>query len=259
MVTPPDELPVATAGRTPTLIGSVRRALRVLEEVADSAEPLPAKAVARRLGLPLPTTYHLLRTLAHEGYLERLGDGRWTQGGRLERLRHSADDGGALARSRPVMREAAHGLASTLYVARWHDGEVEMAEVVDMPGCRRIDLWVGIHDAVHATALGKAILHGLDDTARREFVYSHALPDFTRRTVTDRQELLTEVTGSPVAVDREEYSPGVACIAALTQLGDAPAAIAIALDPADVDRTFDPTAATLHSYARRIQLASAAL
>lgn len=63
--------------REPTgLIGSAQRALRVLEVVAASGDAITAKAVARRAGYKLSTTYHLLNTLAHEGYLVRLGHGR---------------------------------------------------------------------------------------------------------------------------------------------------------------------------------------
>lgn len=73
----------------PTLIGSVQRALRLLEAVGSHSEGAPAKQLAREAGLPLPTAYHLLRTLTHEGYLRResgvfvLGDaaGRLAGGG----------------------------------------------------------------------------------------------------------------------------------------------------------------------------------
>lgn len=52
-----------------TLIGSVQRAMRLLEAVAGHECGAPAKQLARETGLALPTTYHLLRTLVHEGYL----------------------------------------------------------------------------------------------------------------------------------------------------------------------------------------------
>jgi hypothetical protein len=60
---------------TSGLIGSAQRALHVLEVVAAAGSPVTAKVVARRAGYKLGTTYHLLNTLTHEGYLERLGHG----------------------------------------------------------------------------------------------------------------------------------------------------------------------------------------
>jgi DNA-binding IclR family transcriptional regulator len=45
--------------------------MRLLESVARHEHGAPAKQLAREAGLALPTAYHLLRTLAHEGYLRR--------------------------------------------------------------------------------------------------------------------------------------------------------------------------------------------
>ncbi|WP_328633064.1 helix-turn-helix domain-containing protein [Streptomyces sp. NBC_00356] len=53
-----------------TRLQSVERALRILTEVARHPQGLTAKRLARFLDVPLATTYHLLRTLAHEGWLE---------------------------------------------------------------------------------------------------------------------------------------------------------------------------------------------
>ena len=71
---------------TPTLIQSVQRALRLVEAVADLDERAQAKQLARSLGLSLSTTYHLLRTLTFEGYLERRDDGRYLLGPELTRV-----------------------------------------------------------------------------------------------------------------------------------------------------------------------------
>ncbi|ANW19293.1 helix-turn-helix domain-containing protein [Streptomyces clavuligerus] len=69
----------------PTLIGSVQRALRLLEATATHPDGAPAKQLAREAGIPLPTAYHLLRTLAHEGYLRR-ENGVFVIGGAVGRL-----------------------------------------------------------------------------------------------------------------------------------------------------------------------------
>ena len=59
------------AQQSATLIGSVQRAMRLLEAVAGRPYGATAKQLAREVGLALPTAYHLLRTLTHEGYLRR--------------------------------------------------------------------------------------------------------------------------------------------------------------------------------------------
>ncbi|MGC5412293.1 helix-turn-helix domain-containing protein, partial [Streptomyces sp. DT225] len=75
----------ASSTPVPTLIGSVQRALRLLEAVGTNRDGAPATQLAREAGLPLPTAYHLLRTLTHEGYLRR-ENGVFQFGAAAERL-----------------------------------------------------------------------------------------------------------------------------------------------------------------------------
>ncbi|GLF96793.1 helix-turn-helix domain-containing protein [Streptomyces yaizuensis] len=83
------------AAAAPTLIGSVRRALRLLEAAAAHPDGAPAKQLAREAGIPLPTAYHLLRTLTHEGYLRR-EKGVFVLGGAVGRLAVGGAGCGAL-------------------------------------------------------------------------------------------------------------------------------------------------------------------
>ena len=60
----------------PAAGSSIVRALRVVEAVAAAGDGVTAKAIARRLGSPLPTIYRALGILVDEGYLVRLHDVR---------------------------------------------------------------------------------------------------------------------------------------------------------------------------------------
>jgi DNA-binding IclR family transcriptional regulator len=73
--------------RPDDFVQSVGRALRVLEVVSASPK-LPVKAIARRCELNVSTTYHLVRTLAYEGYLDRLPDGTYVAGAEVARRFH---------------------------------------------------------------------------------------------------------------------------------------------------------------------------
>ncbi|MEB3034039.1 helix-turn-helix domain-containing protein [[Mycobacterium] nativiensis] len=64
-----------------SLVKSLQRGLQIINIVAAEG-PLHAKLVARTVELPLATTYHLLRTLVHDGYLVRLDDGSYVLGER---------------------------------------------------------------------------------------------------------------------------------------------------------------------------------
>lgn len=83
-----------------TLVRSLQRGLQIINVVAEDG-PLHAKQVARSMRLSLPTAYHLIRTLVHDGYLVRLDDGSYVLGDRFGR------ELSAMRESRP--RESAVG------------------------------------------------------------------------------------------------------------------------------------------------------
>lgn len=198
----------------PTLIQSVQRALRLLEVVAERGGRARAKELARAAALPLPTTYHLLRTLAHEQYLQRLDDGCYVLGHRLDVVREHGTAARALANARPAMEWLRDELGGAVYLARHTDGEIVIVEIVDSPKTPRIELWVGVHDAAHATALGKSILGQLPPDSREDYLARHPLHDLTPHTVVDRRRLFERLPRpDALAVDHEEYAVGVHCVA----------------------------------------------
>ncbi len=198
----------------PTLIQSVQRAFRLLEAVSDLQDRATAKELSHRTHIALPTTYHLLRTLVHDGYLQRLGDGTYTLGHRMEVVLDQGRPARAVAQARPALEWLRDELHSPVYLAMYDDGEIVIAEIVDSPKVPRIDLWVGIHDAAHATALGKCILAHLTDDEREEYLARHPLHALTANTVVDGRELRHQIEGSVhLATDREEYALGIACAA----------------------------------------------
>ncbi|MGI5379168.1 IclR family transcriptional regulator [Streptomyces sp. CA-251387] len=200
----------------PTLINSVQRAFRLLEVVSAHENGAPAKQLAREAGLPLATTYHLLRTLVHDGYVRKLDDGGFILGERLQTLHTAGRTQALLSRIRPTLAALRDELHTAAYLTFYEEGEIRVAEIVDGPRAPRVDLWVGFEDAGHATALGKSVLRELDEESRKEYLSRHALADLTPRTITDTRDLLRRLDASPMApavTDMEEYSLGTVCVA----------------------------------------------
>lgn len=225
----------------PTLIASVQRALSLLDAVGASDRPLPAKALARRTELPLPTTYHLLRTLVHERYLAR-SDGGYVLGERLVSL--AAPKSGVLARAarcRPLLAQLHDQLHAAAYLSVLDEsGRIVLAEVVDSPETPRVDLWVGFDDAAHATALGKAVLASIDAGSRREYLSDRPLPDLTPHTITDPRLLLRQLqVPRAYALDHEEYAIGTACIAASVPSSSLTAAVAVSVPARQLTRVME--------------------
>jgi DNA-binding IclR family transcriptional regulator len=219
----------------PTLIQSVQRALRVIEVVAEHDGRARAKEVARATGLTLATTYHLLRTCTHEGWLQRLDDGSYVLGHRIDVVRAQGTAARGIAHARPALEWLRDALCGAVYLAHYVDGEILVAEIVDSVRAPRIDLWVGIHDAAHATALGKCILGQLPESERDDYLARHPLNDLTPRTVVDRRRLQLPATGG-IAVDDGEYAIGVSCLAATVTTGPDAGAVGVVTAARDMSR-----------------------
>ncbi|HEY0532864.1 MAG TPA: IclR family transcriptional regulator [Actinoplanes sp.] len=208
------------AGKGTGLLQSVERAMRVLDHIAAASGPVPARDVAKALGLTLPTTYHLLTTLVTGGYLVHLGDQRaYALGHRVDDLarglRRQIAVPAEVERVAGVLHQQAHAAA---YYAALRDTEMIVAHVAECPEHPRIrPLDVGFHQAPHATAFGKLMLAtlGRDDL---EIVLDHTgTPAVTPATVTDRTLLdrqLTQVRGTGLAIEVDEFQAGLTCLAA---------------------------------------------
>jgi DNA-binding IclR family transcriptional regulator len=219
----------------PTLIQSVQRALRLIEVIAEHDGRARAKEIARAAALPLATTYHLLRTCTHEGWLQRLDDGSYVLGHRMDVVRRHGTAARGVAHARPALEWLRDELGGAVYLARYVDGEVVVAEIVDSARAPRIELWVGIHDAAHATAIGKCILGQLPGSARDDYFSRHPLHDLTPRTVVDRRRL--RLPGpEDLALDDGEYALGVRCLAAPVVTPETVGAVGVVVNPAEACR-----------------------
>lgn len=238
----------------PTLIGSVQRALRLVDIVANSPRPLPTKMLAATTGLTPGTTYNLVRTLIHEGYLASEPDGL-VLGRRFPSFQQGIDARGVfLARVRSALRGVADEVGATAYLSRFAGGEVHLVDIVDAAHNPRVELWVGLHSSAHATALGKQILADLPDQDRLDYLSRHPLEELTPRTISDRRTLLSQLERSPGwAVDQEEYAIGSTCVAVPVIAPNITASLAVSLpsERAVVDRGL---VTRLQKTARRLSL-----
>lgn len=238
----------------PTLIGSVQRALRLVDIVANSPRPLPTKTLAAITGLTPGTTYNLVRTLIHEGYLSAEPDGL-VLGARFPTFQRDIDTRGVfLAHVRTALRSVTDEVGATAYLSRFDDGEMHLIDIVDAEQSPRVELWVGLQSSGHATALGKQILAELPDDDRLDYLSRHRLEELTPRTISDRRTLLTQLEHSPGwTLDQEEYVIGATCVAVPVIAPNVTASLAISLpsDQAIVDREL---VSKLQRAARRLSL-----
>ncbi|MGW1883518.1 IclR family transcriptional regulator [Streptomyces sp. NPDC001970] len=220
------------------MIGSVQRALRLLEAVGSHTAGAPAKQLAREAGLPLPTAYHLLRTLTHEGYLRRengvfvLGEAavRLAAGGAMQNRRSRIED--SLAHWRDA-------IGVPVYFALYREGEIELAAVADTSYAPAVDEWADFRETGHAHAIGQCLLSQLDKKTREDHLDRHPVQAITPYTVRDRRALLERlgsVDRMQTVVERQEYALGTVCAAIPITVGSLAATMAISLPAHQEDR-----------------------
>ncbi|MGV9192771.1 IclR family transcriptional regulator [Microbacterium sp. MC2] len=241
------------SGQGGTLIASVQRALRLVDMVANASRPVTTKALAQASGLTPGTTYNLVRTLLREGYLTNHPDGL-VLGSRFLGV-HEEGSGLFLARVRESLREVAEGLGATAYLSRYDDGEVHLVDIVDAKANPRVELWVGLHDSAHATALGKQILAELSTDERHDYLSRHELEELTPYTISDRRLLLRQLERpAPAVLDRQEYAIGFDCLAVPVRAPGITASLAVSLPAHAAKQTTADLAARLRTIGNRLSL-----
>lgn len=210
----------AISDRDRGLLSSVQRALRVLDVVSGAQEGITAKAVARRAGLKLSSTYHLLNTLVNEGYLVHLDDQHgFGLGYKIptlyQRLQAKLDVTADVVDAVTGVFETARAAA---YYATFRGTDIVIVHVADSPGTPRVNpLNVGFHESAHATAFGKVMLAALPAAKRRSYLAANGMARLTPLTVTDRGELegeLQQAQRAGVVTEIEEFQRDLACLAA---------------------------------------------
>lgn len=212
--------------------------MRLLERVAEHEYGATAKQLARETGLALPTAYHLLRTLVHEGYLRR-EKGLFFLGGAAERLSSS---GAQQKRRSTVVDVLAHWrdeIGAPVYYALYRDGEIEVMCVSDSPGTPAVEEWADFRETGHAHAIGQCLLSQLDEDARRDHLERYPARALTPYTVRDSHSLLKRLKRTrrmaPV-VERQEYALGTVCAAIPITVGSTAATMAFSLPAHQADR-----------------------
>jgi IclR family acetate operon transcriptional repressor len=200
-------------------LSSVRRALDVLEAIAGSPRPIPAKAVALQLGISLGTSYRVLHTLEDGGYVVRLGHGCFGLGGKATSLARVFQESlDVVSTLRPAIERLAVEAEEDTYLALFRGGEIAVAEVVEGSKAVHVGgLEIGFSRVAHATALGKVLLAACPEEAIDDYLGQRHLRAFTPRTLVRRRDIkanLHAVRETGVGHDLEELAEGCCCVAA---------------------------------------------
>jgi DNA-binding IclR family transcriptional regulator len=215
---------------------SLGRALDLLELVSRGVSTLDA--LAEHVGVHKTTVLRLLQTLEHHGYVRHDRLHRYRLASAIFALGESA------LQSRDVRAAVSvpfHALGAetglTVHLASYSDGVATYIDKLEPKHGLRMYSHVGLPAPLHATAVGKVLLGGLEAPELHRVVESLRLERFTDRTITMPEALTAEVRRSAEqgwAEDRAEHETFMNCIGAPIRGADGRIAAAVSISAPDV-------------------------
>ncbi|MET8155173.1 IclR family transcriptional regulator [Sphaerisporangium sp. NPDC005289] len=218
---------------------SIDKALAVLEAIAEHHR---VTDIAATTGVSKSTVHRILQSLVEWGFARADGAGGYEPGPRILTLA-----GRVMTRFDPS-RQASAALRAlherTGYTTHFGIRSGDEAVYVDKLEGRRpyqMPSRVGMSLRLHTTAIGKAILAGLDDDEVRAIAGRTGLPRLTPDTLTGVEELLAhleKIRALGYAMDDEENEPGIRCVGAAVfdHTGQVLGGISISTLAMDMDR-----------------------
>jgi IclR family acetate operon transcriptional repressor len=199
-------------------IQSVDRALFLLETIAEAGGEATLTDLANRTGLNISTCHHLLATLIQRGFATKVPERRlYALGARILHLGHVCLQVDLPRRAQSYMETINQVTGETVHLAALQGDSVVTLAVREATHAVRVGTArTGKVEAPHATAIGKAILAWLPDDELKRML-AGGMRRYTEHTITDMPALLESlrvVRRTGVAIDREEYLPGVICVGA---------------------------------------------
>jgi DNA-binding IclR family transcriptional regulator len=211
------DIKAAAAGEIRS-VKSAERVFDVLEVVSASPNGENFMQLSKLLGIPKSSLHALLDVMVRRQYLEIDGEaGRYTLGVR------TLEVGQAFVRRHDLIEVARQAMTSlvaeineTAQLARLSGRENVYLARVDSSHALRLLSEPGTRLPAHATGVGKALLAQLDHSDIVSRFGSGALPSYTattHRTVASLEDELGRTRARGFAIDNEEYTPGVFCLA----------------------------------------------
>jgi IclR family acetate operon transcriptional repressor len=210
-------------------VQSIARAFDLLETVADLGGIVSLSELASRSGLPVPTIHRLMRTLLDLGYVRQEPSREYALGPRLVRLGESASRLlGTWAT--PHLQRVVDAVGESANLAMLDGHQVVYTAQVPGRHSMRMFTEVGRRVLPHCTAVGKALLAGMEESAVRRLLDRTGMPRQTEHTITDPTlfaDQLVWASEHGYAIDDGEQELGVRCVAVPLPSGGPPLAISV--------------------------------
>ena len=204
------------AQETRRLVGSVQKALRILDCFDSEQTELGLMQLCAMTGYPKTTLFGLVYTLIHEGYLEKVAGGFRLGIKVMELGYHLRQAQPITAMAAPVLDELCRRTGLNIYLTTHRSGRLLFLESCCVHREEGTYSVAGKVLPMHCTASGKAIMSQMVSMEVDKILKVRGMAAKTPATITDEDALydaLMEIRLQGYALDREEETPGVCCVA----------------------------------------------
>jgi len=196
----------------------LEKGLRLLEELAESADGLTAVELAERIGVHKTSVYRYINSLLDMGYIQNDSDNRYHLGNKILEL-------GSQKLRRMPLRETAHPYLikltdetqMTVHLCVLDRHDVIYIDKIESHRTLPIMSRIGSRAPAYCTGVGKALLSGLPTDQVVSLLREVTLEKRTVNTITDPIKLLEEIKLTAergYAIDNGEHEEGIKCFAA---------------------------------------------
>lgn len=201
-------------------VQSLARALSILNTLAESGRGMTLTDLAKTVTLAPSTAHRLLTTLQQERYVRfepvggvwQIGVQAFIVGSGFLRARD------LVATARPYMQRLMEESGETVNLAVEDRGLVVYLAQVECQEMMRAFARPGARVPMHSSGVGKALLAAMPPSKVEKIVDRRGVETKTDKTISSLSELnaqLAEVRRQGYAVDDEEQSVGLRCVAAV--------------------------------------------
>ena len=215
------------------IVQSLDKAIVVLKAVSGGSG-LSLSEIADSAGTPAPTVYRALITMQKHGLVEFDETAQlWRIGVEAFRVGSSfLSNTGISQQARPVMSKLMQDTGETANLGTISGGEVVFLSQVETHQPIRAFFRPGTQGAIHASGIGKALFSFQNAEQARQMASQITFERFTDKTIDNIEQLLAmrnQALHDGYAVDDEERTPGMRCVAAplFNNFGEAVASVSV--------------------------------
>jgi IclR family KDG regulon transcriptional repressor len=205
-------------------LSSIDKCFQIIEILHENRQSLRLSEISSMLDLHPSTAHHMLNTLLPRNYIAQCPETKkYSLGFRfLEISRGILDNMDIRNIARKHLEELHKESREAIHLAVLKNKKVLYIDKINNPSGLSLATYIGFVTDPHATAGGKVLLAGLSANEVSEIYENRPLKAFGKRTITSLSKLLENLENirkQGYAIDDEEYSEGVRCVAAPIRAG----------------------------------------